>query len=56
MYVYVKSCRAKVKEMDRKIKELKSLRSTLRSLADHYHGDNRPDCPILEEMAKGGPS
>lgn len=46
----------KVKEVDRKIKELKSLRSTLRTLADHCHGDNRPDCPILEEMAKGAQS
>lgn len=43
----------KIRTMDRKIRELKSLRSTLKSLANNCHGDNRPDCPILEEIAKG---
>ncbi|MAY61104.1 MAG: Cu(I)-responsive transcriptional regulator [Rhizobiales bacterium] len=44
---------AKIDEIDRKIEELGSLRSTLKTLADHCHGNSRPDCPILEEMAKG---
>lgn len=43
----------KIMEVDRKIDELKSLRSTLKSLADHCHGDNKPDCPIIEGIAKG---
>lgn len=43
----------KIAEVDRKVEELKSLRNTLQSLADHCHGDNRPDCPIIEEMARG---
>ncbi|WP_026479499.1 Cu(I)-responsive transcriptional regulator [Ahrensia sp. 13_GOM-1096m] len=41
----------KVDEIDRKIKELQSLKSTLKSLADHCHGDDRPDCPIIDDLA-----
>jgi len=41
----------KIVEIDRKLKELKSLRSTLKTLADHCHGDDRPDCPIIDEIA-----
>ena len=43
----------KIAEIDRKMKELKSLRSTLKSLADHCQGDDRPDCPIIEDIARG---
>ncbi|MDG2320234.1 MAG: Cu(I)-responsive transcriptional regulator [Rhodospirillaceae bacterium] len=38
-------------EVDAKIKELQELRSTLSHLVDHCHGDNKPDCPILEGIA-----
>lgn len=41
----------KIVEIDRKLKELKSLRNTLKALADHCHGDDRPDCPIIDEIA-----
>jgi MerR family transcriptional regulator, copper efflux regulator len=44
---------AKIKEVDRKIEELRALRATLKTLADTCHGNSRPDCPILEEMAGG---
>ena len=40
-------------EVDDKIKELQELRSTLSHLVDHCHGDNKPDCPILEGIAEG---
>jgi Cu(I)-responsive transcriptional regulator len=43
--------RAKVTEIERKITELQSLKRTLTHLADHCHGDERPDCPILEDLA-----
>ena len=43
----------KILEIDRKLKELKSLRSTLKTLADHCHGDDRPECPIIDEIAGG---
>lgn len=41
----------KITEVDRKIKELKSLKSTLSLLARECHGDNRPDCPIIDDLA-----
>lgn len=43
----------KLSEVDKKLTELKSLRVTLKTLADNCHGDERPDCPIIEEFAKG---
>ena len=43
----------KVAEIDKKIRELKSLKSTLKNLVDHCHGDQRPDCPIIDELAGG---
>lgn len=41
----------KIREIDRKLQELKSLRGTLKTLADHCHGDDRPDCPIINKIA-----
>jgi len=40
-----------VTEIDAKIAELRSLRATLVDLAQRCHGDHRPDCPILEDLA-----
>jgi MerR family transcriptional regulator, copper efflux regulator len=42
---------AKLAEIDGKLKELKELRSMLSHLVDHCHGDERPDCPIIEGLA-----
>jgi Cu(I)-responsive transcriptional regulator len=41
----------KVAEIDRKIGELTSMRATLAHLAETCHGDERPDCPILDDLA-----
>lgn len=41
----------KVGEIDRKISELQSLRLTLSSLAEKCHGDAKPDCPIIDDLA-----
>jgi Cu(I)-responsive transcriptional regulator len=41
----------KIREIDRKIKELKSLKATLEALAKNCHGDDRPDCPIIDDLA-----
>lgn len=38
-------------DIDRKIEELRSMRKTLTDLVDACHGDNRPDCPILNDLA-----
>lgn len=37
--------------LDRKIDELVAMRQTLAHLAEHCHGDHRPDCPILADLA-----
>lgn len=42
---------AKIVEVDRKIAELQGLRATLSSLARNCHGDERPDCPIINDLA-----
>lgn len=41
----------KIAQVDRKIAELTALKSTLKKLADTCHGDDRPDCPIIDGMA-----
>ena len=38
-------------DIDRKIAELQSLRATLAHLVRRCHGDDRPDCPILADLA-----
>jgi MerR family transcriptional regulator, copper efflux regulator len=37
--------------LERKIAELRAMADTLRHLAEHCHGNQRPECPILEELA-----
>jgi MerR family transcriptional regulator, copper efflux regulator len=41
----------KLTEIDRKIAELMGMRRTLEHLVHSCHGDHRPDCPILDELA-----
>lgn len=41
-----------VAELDRRIAELSEMRDTLSHLANHCHGDDRPDCPILDKLAQ----
>lgn len=38
-------------EIDVKIAELRAIRRTLAELSDRCHGDDRPDCPILDDLA-----
>jgi Cu(I)-responsive transcriptional regulator len=38
-------------ELDAKIAELQAMQRTLRALASNCHGDARPDCPILDDLA-----
>lgn len=40
-----------IAEIDRKIKELQSMKATLSKLVACCHGDERPDCPILDDLA-----
>jgi MerR family copper efflux transcriptional regulator len=41
----------KLGEIDRKIAELIELRGVLQHLVHNCHGDARPDCPILDDLA-----
>ncbi|WFE89403.1 Cu(I)-responsive transcriptional regulator [Roseibium porphyridii] len=51
-----KLTQAKIREVDRKIGELKSLKRVLSDLAEACHGDNRPDCPIIDDLAGQRPA
>ena len=42
-----------ISDVEKRIAELQSIRNTLIDLTDHCHGDDRPDCPILEDLAAG---
>jgi MerR family copper efflux transcriptional regulator len=44
---------AHVDDIDRKIAELQSMRRTLTELTERCHGDQRPECPILDDLAGG---
>lgn len=46
---------AHVDELNRKIGELTALRDTLDELVSHCQGNDRPDCPILRDLASGSP-
>ena len=44
-----------VARISRKIAELEAMRATLETLVEQCHGDDRPDCPILDDLAGSGP-
>jgi len=40
-----------IQELDRDIEKLQSIRDQIRHLSDCCHGNNRPDCPIIDDLA-----
>lgn len=42
---------AHIDELDHKIEATRAMRDTLQHLAEHCRGDQRPDCPIINELA-----
>lgn len=40
-----------IQELQEKMASLQSMIETLNHLVTHCHGDDRPDCPILEDLA-----
>ena len=40
-------------EIDRKAEGLRSMRVALANLIDACRGDDRPDCPIIDDLASG---
>jgi len=48
---------ARVAEIDRRIADMEGMRRALEDLAARCHGDERPDCPILDDLGAGdGPA
>ena len=41
-----------VADLDRRMSEMAAMKRTLESLVACCHGDDRPDCPILDELAE----
>ena len=42
---------AHIQELDQKAEELLAMKATLEQLVACCHGDERPECPILDELA-----
>ncbi len=42
---------AHVADLEKRIAALQDMRRTLQNLLQHCHGDARPECPILDELA-----
>ena len=46
-----------LKDLEEKIAALEAMRRTLKHLADRCHGDQRPECPIIDGLSSGtGPT
>ncbi len=43
-----------VDELAQRIEAMQAMQRTLRQLLHHCHGDDRPDCPILDDLAATG--
>ena len=43
-----------MEDLKKKIAEMQSMVSTLQHLTHNCHGDSRPDCPILADLASSG--
>ena len=41
-----------INDLEARIQELKAMKHVLSTLAAHCHGDDRPDCPILDGLEK----
>ncbi len=42
-----------IADLDRRLAEMQTMRRALAELADCCHGDDRPDCPILDDLSQG---
>ncbi len=39
-------------QLAHKIAEMQAMQRTLENLAEHCHGDDRPECPILDDLGR----
>jgi MerR family copper efflux transcriptional regulator len=42
-----------LQDLEKRIAEMQAMAATLRKLVRDCHGDDRPECPILEDLATG---
>ena len=42
----------KISQLDSKLRDLNDLKNELSLLANNCHGDDKPNCPILDELSK----
>ena len=42
---------AHISDLEKRIREMRAVIKTLRELASHCHGDDRSECPILDDLA-----
>ena len=49
-----KLAKARATELHRKAAALETMRRALLDLAEHCHGDDRPDCPIIDTLEHRG--
>ncbi len=42
--------KAHAEELAQRVRELQAMQRALENLARHCHGDERPDCPILDDL------
>lgn len=47
---------AHIEELDAKLAELQAMKATLAHLVHCCHGDDRPDCPIIDTLASTDPT
>ena len=45
---------AHIGDLQARVAEMQAMANTLRALVSACHGDDRPDCPILDDLALGG--
>lgn len=50
-----KIAQAHIDDLDRRLAEMQAMRQTLLQLTQCCHGDERPDCPILDGLAGDQP-
>ncbi len=46
--------KTKLQDIETKLEQLQSMKRTLTTLVEKCHGTDRPDCPILEDIAGFG--
>lgn len=42
-----------IDEVEKRIEELQTIRDTLVDLTERCHGDDRPNCPIIDDLVVG---